>query len=368
MLDKLSKKVLILATFVCLWITITSFLFVINSRFFYTTAMRYAENEMTHRVNTITLFTKVLAGDERLEKLVVPYVKSLDANIRMEVENKDGKVIWQYEQAPSANKTFEPVKKTYKRNLYKSDDILMITYTKYIRPPMRTALLKAWAFSYRNYIGDKDRFQEHKLIGRDGPLLTYALLVALILGGLFIGYRPAVEKIAAELAQIRLNRDKTNPIVIRNLIDQGESATLEFKQTLQFNTYKKNLDKEMIRMSMKTIAAFLNTDGGTLLIGVKDDGSVTGLADDLKFFKNGLDGFELKLHDLITDQIKPSPTEKIEICFLGIEDQSICRIDVKSSRGKGVFHLNNDVYIRQGNRTKQLEGINLTEWVMHRKH
>ena len=121
-------------------------------------------------------------------------------------------------------------------------------------------------------------------------------------------------------------------------------------------------------MSMKTIAALLNSDGGTLLIGVADDGSIKGLDSDLKFFKNGLDGFELKLHDLITDQIKPSPVEKIDICFPILDEKNICRIDVRPSKGRGVYHLNNDVYIRQGNRTKQLEGINLTNWIKGRKN
>lgn len=367
MFDKVSRKVLASSVFICLWITITSFLFVVNRRFYYTSAMRNANDEMAHRIKTITLFTKVLADDDKLQELVVPYVKSLDANILVEVIDKDGKLVSQYEQTPSINKKWKGVEKRYKLKLSGSDDVVNITYSKFIQPPIGKSLLKAWTFSYRDYIGDKNKFQEHNLIGRDGPLLTYALLVGFLLGGLYLVLRPAVEKAAEELAQIRLNHDKMNPAVLEKLIDDGEGHRLEFKETLQFNTYKKNLDKEIIRMSMKTIAALLNSDGGTLLIGVADDGSIKGLDSDLKFFKNGLDGFELKLHDLITDQIKPSPVEKIEICFPELNEQSICRIDIKPSKGRGIYHLGNDVYIRQGNRTKQLEGMNLTDWIKKRK-
>jgi hypothetical protein len=365
--DKIYRRAISIVIFLCLLITITSFLFVINSRFYYKSAMRYASAEMAHRIDTVTLFTKVLADDEKLEELVVPYVKSLDANILMEVADKDGKAVWRYEQAPFVNEKWKGVRKDYKLVLSGSDDVVNITYSKFIQPPIGKSLWKAWTFSYRDYIGDKDHFQEHNLIGRDGPLLTYALLVGFLLGGLYLVLRPAVEKAAEELAQMRLNRDKMNPQVLENLIAEGEGHRLEFKETLQFNTYKKNLDKEIIRMSMKTIAALLNSEGGTLLIGVADDGTVKGLDSDLNFFKNALDGFELKLHDLITDQIKPSPVEKIEICFPELDENKICRIDVKSSNGRGVYHLGNDVYIRQGNRTKQLEGMNLTSWVKERK-
>lgn len=367
MFDKVSRKVLVGVVFVCLWFTITSFLFVINSRFYYTSAIRSSDEEMKHRINTFKLFTRVLADDEKLEELVVPYARSLDANILMEVFDKDGEIVWRYEQTPFVNKQWKGVKKVYKLPLAGSDDFVNITYSKYVQPPIGKSLLKAWTFSYRDYIRDKDKFQEHNLIGRDGPLLTYALLVGFILVSLRLVLAPAIKKAAEELAEIRLSRDKMNPEVLAGLIDDGEGHNLEFKETLQFNTYKKQLDKEIVRMSMKTITAFLNSDGGTLLIGVADDGSIKGLGSDLKFFKNGLDGFELKLHDLITDQIKPSPVEKIEICFPEIEQKNICRIDIRPGHGRGVYHLGNDVYIRQGNRTKQLEGINLTNWIRKRK-
>jgi len=51
---------------------------------------------------------------------------------------------------------------------------------------------------------------------------------------------------------------------IQQLVLQGESQTLEFKTSFD-------------RASIETLVAFANTEGGTLLIGVSDAGSVSGI-------------------------------------------------------------------------------------------
>ncbi|MDQ7840817.1 MAG: type I restriction endonuclease [bacterium] len=62
------------------------------------------------------------------------------------------------------------------------------------------------------------------------------------------------------------------------LIKRGESKTLEFKATLRWNLREDRQDDETItRAVLKTIAAFLNTEGGDLLIGVADGGSIVGI-------------------------------------------------------------------------------------------
>jgi type I restriction enzyme R subunit len=65
------------------------------------------------------------------------------------------------------------------------------------------------------------------------------------------------------------------------LIKRGESKTLEFKATLRWNLRENRQDdKSMTYAVLKTIAAFLNTEGGDLLIGVGDDGSIVGIEPD----------------------------------------------------------------------------------------
>ncbi len=76
------------------------------------------------------------------------------------------------------------------------------------------------------------------------------------------------------------------------LIKRGESKTLEFKSTLRWNLKEdRQDDKAVTHAVLKTIAAFLNTEGGDLLIGVADDGSLVGterdqLESDDKFMRH----------------------------------------------------------------------------------
>ena len=60
---------------------------------------------------------------------------------------------------------------------------------------------------------------------------------------------------------------------IANLIVQGEHQQLDFKHSIS--------DSKKIARSL---AAFSNTDGGTLLIGVKDNGNVSGVNSDEEFY------------------------------------------------------------------------------------
>jgi len=65
------------------------------------------------------------------------------------------------------------------------------------------------------------------------------------------------------------------------LIKRGESKTLEFKSTLRWNLKEDRVDdKGVTHAVLKTIAAFLNTEGGDLLIGVADNGQIIGIEKD----------------------------------------------------------------------------------------
>ncbi|PYV08952.1 MAG: hypothetical protein DMG07_24330, partial [Acidobacteria bacterium] len=65
------------------------------------------------------------------------------------------------------------------------------------------------------------------------------------------------------------------------LIKRGESKTLEFKATLRWNLREDRRDDTVITHAvLRTIAAFLNTEGGDLLIGVADDGAIVGIEAD----------------------------------------------------------------------------------------
>ena len=155
----------------------------------------------------------------------------------------------------------------------------------------------------------------------------------------------------------------TEPVVVRErpvseLVSLGESATLEFKSTLQWDMVRGQVNKDLRHSSLKTIAAFLNSEGGTLIIGVEDDGAVCGLERDLKQVKNqSLDGFEQLLVSLVHEHIGPEVARLIDIRYEPINGHHICAVDVDKS-AEPVF-LNSprgtEFYVRFGNTSRSLD-------------
>jgi hypothetical protein len=83
---------------------------------------------------------------------------------------------------------------------------------------------------------------------------------------------------------IELLQEKRIALITRAVtkgLKRGESKSLEFKSTLRWSLKDDRQDDKGVTHSvLKTIAAFLNTEGGDLLIGVADDGSVVGIEAD----------------------------------------------------------------------------------------
>lgn len=156
-------------------------------------------------------------------------------------------------------------------------------------------------------------------------------------------------------------------VPISELIKQGESQTLEFKETLEYDTEEKKKNKDILHSSLKTIAGFLNTEGGTLLIGVHDSGKIEGIKRDLCIMNRGSnDKFEQKIRNCLKDRFKPQPIGKVNISFEEFTEGTICRVDVQDS--KDVVHLDGKVYVREGNTTLLLEGPTLTDWIQQRSN
>lgn len=137
-----------------------------------------------------------------------------------------------------------------------------------------------------------------------------------------------------------------------SLISNGESTRLEFKQTMQWDTKLHKRNPELLRACVKAVCAFLNGEGGTLLIGVANSGEPTGLEDDIRDFKERktIDGFELRFRDALVAGLDPESSHLVTISFPFVRTVQICRVDVARSPHP-VFVLSKDIpqqfYIRQ---------------------
>jgi hypothetical protein len=147
------------------------------------------------------------------------------------------------------------------------------------------------------------------------------------------------------------------------LIAQGESAQLEFKSTARWDLREAKKNPVMEEVILKTVAAFLNSDGGTLLIGVADDGTLLGLQPDYQTLKKqDRDGFELWLMgDLLLKALGNDLAPYIAIQVSTLNAKDICQVtlqpaprpvycDIKNKNGQPEECF----YIRAGNQTKHI--------------
>jgi membrane protein YdbS with pleckstrin-like domain len=160
---------------------------------------------------------------------------------------------------------------------------------------------------------------------------------------------------------------------LKSLLEQGESGSLEFKESLRYDTRKGEASKEMERMVMKGIVGFLNAEGGTLLVGVNDDGEAVGLENDFKALpKKNRDGFENHLNMLLKTMIGLPFAKHVSIAFDKVKsaddsnEKQVCVITVRESH-KPAYLTNGDkkeeFFVRVGNSTQPFSMSEAEEYI-----
>jgi hypothetical protein len=148
----------------------------------------------------------------------------------------------------------------------------------------------------------------------------------------------------------------TKPTVA-DLIAAPESGSLEFKSSLRWDVNKQQVNKELQKVIAKSVAGFLNAEGGTLLIGVADDGTVLGIESDIATLgKGNRDGFELALKQTLTNFLGAEFSPFYATSFESLGEHSVCRVEIDRSPKPVYVHdgTASDFYIRGGNATVPL--------------
>jgi hypothetical protein len=163
-----------------------------------------------------------------------------------------------------------------------------------------------------------------------------------------------------------LGLEDSNAYGVMKLIEEGESDHLEFKSTLRTNLQTGERDKRMEKAVLKTIVAFLNTNGGTLLVGVTDDGGLNGI-DDEDF--DNRDKLNLHVTNLIASQIGNEFLPFISFRIVDVEEKGILVFDCKRCE-KPVFLKDGNIeifFVRSGPSSVELTGMNLIKYINNRK-
>lgn len=153
---------------------------------------------------------------------------------------------------------------------------------------------------------------------------------------------------------------------IRGLIAAGENRRVEFKSTLRMNLHSKKPGKEIELAWLKGVAAFLNTEGGTLLLGVTDAGEITGLERDV--FEND-DKCRLHFKNLIAAHLGADLSKYIHFELLPLEGKTI-GVVLCARAAEPVFLKDGNkehFYIRNGPSSDELPVSKALSYIKHRK-
>jgi hypothetical protein len=179
-----------------------------------------------------------------------------------------------------------------------------------------------------------------------------------------------------ELNEVRRWKD------VRSIIEQGEGECVEFKSSLCYpykvppelagdwnkalQILRPHLEKEVL----KSIAAFLNSNGGTLLIGVDDAGKILGIERDFEILgpKGGADAWQQHFRNCVLKGLGADVWSNMRLSIEPGEGISVARAECNPRRSPTWLKMPSDkqheLYVRSGSATDQLSGPYLLQYLL----
>ena len=153
---------------------------------------------------------------------------------------------------------------------------------------------------------------------------------------------------------------------LKSLISSGESDRVEFKSTLRWNLKSDRAEKVIEKSWLKTVVAFLNTDGGVLLIGVADAGDILGTDAD-RFDSD--DKYLLHVNNRIREHIGLEFVGFINFQLVPVEGHKVLLIQCQPSPSPVFLKIgkDEDFYVRVGPGNRRLSTSEVLNYVTNRK-
>lgn len=132
--------------------------------------------------------------------------------------------------------------------------------------------------------------------------------------------------------------------LINDLLKQNEGSQLEFREVVHNTAIG------------KTICAFLNNDGGQLLIGINDKKQVIGVDD--------VEAHKLELEQFLTKEIVPEAPVMVSIEYYGSKKLLLIKVWGGS---KQPYVFNGSIFFRRNNMTVQATSTEISELINKRQ-
>jgi hypothetical protein len=146
-------------------------------------------------------------------------------------------------------------------------------------------------------------------------------------------------------------------ITLQDMLNDGETFTREFKSSLRWDYKLNKVNKELEHPILKTLTAFMNTDGGTLFIGVDKDGKILGIEKDYYSMGNkSWDGWSQAFTNIVNNRIGKEFHSYIKPEPISIDGKTIVKIEVKKSTKAAYVDPDSkaEFHIRAGTTTQML--------------
>jgi hypothetical protein len=153
------------------------------------------------------------------------------------------------------------------------------------------------------------------------------------------------------------------------MIKKGESERVEFKSTLRYDLKITQVNKELGKAVAKTLAGFMNSDGGYLFIGVGDGGEIVGIEHDIEIVsKKSIDGFLAALYQIVADMLGNEFCQFLHPDFLAVTGKTICCVEVDvSTKAAWLADVGtHTLFIRAGNSTRPLDPKEANDYILSR--
>jgi schlafen family protein len=212
---------------------------------------------------------------------------------------------------------------------------------------------------------EKELLSDARRRGYIQLLRSLFILVVIALVMIFIAVKRSVRKQGDRDGQSVSLTDSEDKFI--SLIESGERGRLEFKSTMRWNLKSGKAAKEIELAALKTVVAFLNSEGGTLLIGVDDGGDILGVAADN--FANE-DKYLLHFNNLVKQHIGLEYSRFISFFLKPLAGKKIMVVVCRPAE-QPVFlkHKNEeDFYVRVGPGSRKLPTKQALDYIKNRKN
>lgn len=194
-------------------------------------------------------------------------------------------------------------------------------------------------------------------IGFSGEMLPMAGVFLAIGGALGLAFG-MLSRLLARRQQVVDLLERELRWDLQSLISHGESERVEFKASMRWDTRENRVNKGLEAVIARTIAGFMNHQGGSLVIGVDDDGDPVGLERDYATLKRGdRDGFQQFLIGIVQRYLGTDLCPFVHVLFHDVGHKDVCRVVIESA-SRPVYFMDHGVphyVLRAGNACRELD-------------